>query len=243
MTASDLPSPASAPSGPGSVLTVMAHPDDAELWAGGTLARLAQTGTTVTIAVPEHPDTHRNTEAARAARELGAGYLQIAALDVHILRDLIDRARPDVVITHPLDDVHPDHRHAATTFTAALPEIVIASGLPSRIYTSDTYNGLTRCGPTPAHTIIDVGVVQVAAEPGAVRRFSPDVPVTTFPKGAHPSFRPAGRSYAGRRGGSHGHTPGADHGGHGGRGPEDIQRPGRRKPHSVMAMKASAWDS
>ena len=45
------------------MLTVMAHPDDAELWAGGTLAHLTQAGAIVTIAVPEHTDTTRNAEA------------------------------------------------------------------------------------------------------------------------------------------------------------------------------------
>ncbi|MGH3567752.1 MAG: hypothetical protein ACRDRH_17320 [Pseudonocardia sp.] len=35
----------------GSVLTVMAHPDDAELWAGGTLAVHARAGAPVTIAL------------------------------------------------------------------------------------------------------------------------------------------------------------------------------------------------
>ena len=55
-----------------SVLTVMARPDDAELWAGRTLARLAQDGAAVTIAVPEHADATRNTEATAAAHDLRA---------------------------------------------------------------------------------------------------------------------------------------------------------------------------
>ena len=34
-----------------SVLTLLGHPDDAELWAGGTLAQHAKAGAAVTIAV------------------------------------------------------------------------------------------------------------------------------------------------------------------------------------------------
>lgn len=141
---------------PESVLTVMAHPDDAELWAGGTLARLTQAHALVTIAVPEHADTVRNDEAAAAARELGAQYHRYPVVSVETLYGLLDATRPDVVITHPLDDVHPDHRQLADTLITALPEIVIATGHPSRVYTCDTYNGLTIHGPIAAHSIIDV---------------------------------------------------------------------------------------
>ncbi|MFB9729681.1 PIG-L deacetylase family protein [Haloechinothrix salitolerans] len=141
---------------PASVLTVMAHPDDAELWAGGTLARLAQAGAAVTIAVPDHADAIRNAEAAAGAGELGARYRQYATVDADSLHDVLDATRPEVVITHPLEDVHPEHRHVASTLTAALPEIVIATGFPRRVYTSDTYNGLTDHGPVAAHSIIDV---------------------------------------------------------------------------------------
>ncbi|WP_255375759.1 PIG-L deacetylase family protein [Saccharomonospora sp. CUA-673] len=147
------PNPATSPA---SVLTVMAHPDDAELWAGGTLARLAQVGASVTIAVPEHADAIRNTEAATAADELGARYHSYPAVNANALHDLLDATRPEVVITHPLDDVHPDHRHVAHTLTAALPEVVIATGRPRRVYTSDTYNGLTSHSPIAAHSVIDV---------------------------------------------------------------------------------------
>lgn len=147
------PNPATSPA---SVLTVMAHPDDAELWAGGTLARLAKSGAAVTIAVPEHADAIRNTEAATAADELGARYQPYPTVNANTLQDLLDTVRPEVVVTHPLEDVHPDHRHVAHTLTAALPEVVIATGFPRRVYTGDTYNGLTGHGPVAAHTIIDV---------------------------------------------------------------------------------------
>lgn len=140
----------------GSVLTVMAHPDDAELWSGGTLAHLARAGATVTIAVPEHSDAVRNTEAAAAAHLLGARHQPYPTASVEALRELLDATRPEVVLTHPLDDIHPDHRRLAHTLTAALPDVVIATGHPRRVYTCDSYNGLTSHGPIAAHTIIDV---------------------------------------------------------------------------------------
>lgn len=136
------------------VLTVMAHPDDAELWAGGTLAHLAQAGAAVTIAVPEHADATRNAEAAAAAHVLGAAYQPYPTVKATTLQELLDATRPEIVITHPLEDVHPDHRHLAATLTAALPEIVLATGFPRGVYTGDSSNGLpgdTACGGAPRH--------------------------------------------------------------------------------------------
>lgn len=141
---------------PRSVLTVMAHPDDAELWAGGTLARLSQAGCIVTISVPQHPEPVRNAEGACAAELLGATFRSYDGATVDALQELLHAIRPEVVISHPLDDVHPDHRHVAHALNAALPDVVISTGYPSRVYSSDTYNGLTSAGPVTPHTIIDV---------------------------------------------------------------------------------------
>ncbi|MGN2642366.1 PIG-L deacetylase family protein [Nocardia takedensis] len=146
MTSADTPS----------ILTIMAHPDDAELWAGGTLALHIAAGATVTIAVPQ-ADEQRMHEAALGAQRLGA---HLHPLPAHTrdedLRELLTASRPEVLITHRVDDVHPDHRHITTTVLQALPAAVIATGRPRRLYSCDTYNSLTLNGPVPADTIIDI---------------------------------------------------------------------------------------
>ena len=55
---------------PKSVLTIMAHPDDAELWAGGYLAQCVHIGAQVTIALPRH-GPERDAEAEAGAVVLG----------------------------------------------------------------------------------------------------------------------------------------------------------------------------
>lgn len=125
---------------PASVLTVMAHPDDAELWAGGTLARCSASGAAVTIAIPHHSEPVRDAEAAAGAAILGAKLYQYDQSTVTALRELLLAVRPEIVITHPLRDVHPDHRSLAETLVAALPDVFIAIGYPRRVYTADTYN-------------------------------------------------------------------------------------------------------
>ncbi|WP_405007091.1 hypothetical protein OHV13_26115 [Kitasatospora purpeofusca] len=138
---------------PGSVLAVFAHPDDAELWAGATLA-LHSRHAAVTIAVPRRDDV-RDAEARRGAALLGAGLHQVPRLDHALLQQLLLEEGPEIVITHPLDDVHPEHRAVAVAVLAAVPEPRIATGRPNRLYTCDTYNSLTLDGPVRADVIVD----------------------------------------------------------------------------------------
>jgi LmbE family N-acetylglucosaminyl deacetylase len=125
---------------PKTVLVLTAHPDDAEFFAGGTIARMADEGARVTIVIAtdgscgsfEHDSETlagiRAQEAHRASQVLGAeppvllGYrdLQLDTLPPGVLREqfarLIRRYRPDALIAPdpfcPLE-VHPDHRAVA----------------------------------------------------------------------------------------------------------------------------------
>ncbi|MGH3621181.1 MAG: PIG-L deacetylase family protein, partial [Sciscionella sp.] len=98
----------------------------------------------------------RDAEAAAGATILGATLYQYDEPTPVALRELLLLTRPEVVITHPLRDAHPEHRRLADTLTEALPEVVIATGHPRRLYTADSYHSHTLDGPVPAHTIIDI---------------------------------------------------------------------------------------
>ena len=137
------------------MLAVVAHSDDAELWAGGTLARHAQNGVAVTIAVASH-GPQRDTEAAAGGKILGAQVHMLPELTAATVGDLLHRLRPEVVIAHALTDVHPDHRNASHAVLDALPDVVIGTGRPRRLYSCETYNGLTLDGVTQPRIIIDV---------------------------------------------------------------------------------------
>ncbi|MFD8703656.1 PIG-L deacetylase family protein [Kitasatospora sp. NPDC059648] len=138
---------------PGPVLAAFAHPDDAELWAGATLALHARYAA-VTIVVPQR-DNVRDTEARKGAAALGA--------DLHQAPPTRPRHRAATVAGEaagdrhhpPANDVHPEHRAVAATVLAAVPEPRIATGRPSRFYTCDTYNSLTLDGPVRADVIVD----------------------------------------------------------------------------------------
>jgi len=113
-----------------SILFIHAHPDDAEILAGGTLALLARSGQRVTIVTmtpgdcgtreygPEEIAEIRRKEAATAAQYIGAEYICAEFRDMAIFNDdssrrrvteLLRRVRADVVITASPVDYHCDH--------------------------------------------------------------------------------------------------------------------------------------
>ncbi|WP_121744855.1 PIG-L deacetylase family protein [Natronorubrum halophilum] len=122
------------------LLAIVAHPDDAEIFCGGTLAKHADRGDDVTIAYmtrgefggfdttqAELADT-REAEARRAADALGALVTFLEFEDGRITYSLenrlaiVDTLRehdPDIVLTHYADDMHPDHRATSRLVTDA----------------------------------------------------------------------------------------------------------------------------
>jgi LmbE family N-acetylglucosaminyl deacetylase len=105
------------------VLALGAHPDDLELGAGGTLARLAREGARVVMGVVSVPSAYetRRAEAARAAAILGCelrilldgGARRIEDLKSYELVSVLDAAvreyEPALLLSHSASEVHRDH--------------------------------------------------------------------------------------------------------------------------------------
>jgi len=118
---------------PRRALVTGAHPDDPELGAGGTMARLVALGTDVTCwlaCVPDRVDDRR-LEASDGAKRLGV-HMQIASVGIgrhvseiapHVLvgavDDLLLALEPEVIFTHWPDDPHQDHRLVASAVMAS----------------------------------------------------------------------------------------------------------------------------
>jgi len=112
------------------LLAIVAHPDDAEIGAGGTLLRHHQMGyTTGVVDLTKGELGTRGTaetrasEAALASTKLGLSARENLGLqdgffvqDQESIRRIIEairRYRPRVVITNSISDRHPDHGRAA----------------------------------------------------------------------------------------------------------------------------------
>jgi LmbE family N-acetylglucosaminyl deacetylase len=112
------------------ILSIHAHPDDAEILAGGTLALLAERGHAITIVTmtpgdcgtaeysAEEISAIRRGEARRAAALIGAAYICAEFRDLAIFSDdpsrrrvveILRRTEPDIVLTSSPTDYLCDH--------------------------------------------------------------------------------------------------------------------------------------
>jgi LmbE family N-acetylglucosaminyl deacetylase len=117
-----------------SVLSLLAHPDDAEFLCGGVLIRLAEAGWDVHIATSTAGDcgtmdrnrwdisSVRTQEGAAAAKLIGATYHCLGECDGLVVYDkpaiqkavdLFRRVAPSLVFTHPWRDYMLDHEQTS----------------------------------------------------------------------------------------------------------------------------------
>ncbi|MEI6519671.1 MAG: PIG-L deacetylase family protein [bacterium] len=133
------------------VLALCAHPDDAEIFCGGTLIQLAEKGWDVHIATLTSGDcgsaeepaqviaARRVAEAKSAAELIGGAYHCLGGQDLQVYDNqqmrsnsiaLLREVNPDVVITHYPVDYMPDHDAASAlartaVFTAPIPNYTV----------------------------------------------------------------------------------------------------------------------
>jgi LmbE family N-acetylglucosaminyl deacetylase len=156
------------------ILAIHAHPDDIEILAGGTLARLAALGHAITIVTmtpgdcgsAEHSAEEiaaiRRAEAARSAALIDAKYRCAEFRDLAIFHDdaaqrrvtaIVRGERPDVVLTASPIDYLSDHEQTSSLvrdacFAAAAPNYT-AGEAPAlahlpHLYFMDAISGVDR---------------------------------------------------------------------------------------------------
>jgi LmbE family N-acetylglucosaminyl deacetylase len=149
------------------ILAIYAHPDDAEIWAGGTLLAHRAAGDRTAVCILTHGDSPRAAEAGEGAALLGATLHHFALPDralradaaaVEVVATVLRAERPNIVLTHWERDWHPDH--------VATWEIVRASIMLAEVenevhglFWSDTYNGVGARGIFEPDCLVDVSGV------------------------------------------------------------------------------------
>jgi LmbE family N-acetylglucosaminyl deacetylase len=161
------------------IVTILAHPDDAEILAGGTLCKHRQRGDSVEICCLTYTlDSLRGQEGAQGARRLGVdftcfglpdmGVSRYTPADVERLAAFLLARPPDIVLTHWQDDAHPDHAASVRLVVEALLHYAVTHGLEDvdasrrsfpQVWSCDTYGALGSHGGFEAEWYIDVSTV------------------------------------------------------------------------------------
>ncbi len=169
------------------ILSIHAHPDDAEILAAGTLTLLAQAGHQVTIVSmtpgdcgsmewgPEETATKRRAEGGAAAALIGARYECAEFRDLAIFNDdasrrrvteLIRRLQPNIILTSSPTDYHCDHEATSTLvrdacFAVSCPNYRSGDAPPlpaiPHLYFMDSIEGRDRDG-RPVHADFAVDI-------------------------------------------------------------------------------------
>lgn len=125
-----------------SIAVVVAHADDAELWAGGTLLNHRDIGDALGIWYLHCPDEPRRREARCAAAIIGA-LVHFPENDADLLQMLV-AFRPDALITHWEGDSHPEHSRVFDAVRHIFPSLAVTHGAWPSVYSCDTYNSVGR---------------------------------------------------------------------------------------------------
>jgi LmbE family N-acetylglucosaminyl deacetylase len=166
------------------ILVIGAHPDDADIKAGGTSAKWCDLGHVVRLVSLTNGQAghqtmfgpqlarRRRAEATAAAAVIGATYEVLNNPDGqlddrleyrHEVISLIRSFRPDLIITHRSTDYHPDHRAAGLlvqdaayllTVPAICPDVAHLPSCPLILYFSDAF---TKPNRFDAHVVVDIG--------------------------------------------------------------------------------------
>ena len=156
------------------ILVIGCHPDDLEISCGGTLARYAQEGHTVTmlhlangnmghaVIMPDELRGIRLEEAQHSGKILGAK--EVLTLDIPDLKvdahnplfssalvDIIRRVQPDVIITHAPEDYMRDHVEVSqmvfdASFSASVPHFAVQGAQPGAAKITPLYYMETAAG-------------------------------------------------------------------------------------------------
>lgn len=153
------------------LMAVVAHPDDAEIWCGGTLFHHAQKGDIVRICNLSYTkDSIRGKEGQTSAKLLGCE-VEFLGLEDTAIRDINESVeklskslhsfRPDTIITHWYDDMHPDHEATFNLVRRSLVRLILQypknySHKFPRIYCCDTYHSLGLRGAFRPDRLVDI---------------------------------------------------------------------------------------
>lgn len=135
---------------------VYAHPDDAEIWSGGTILNHHDNGDEIMIIYTHVEDDTRKDEASLIKKHIQA--VVCFADNNSSLRAILSDFKPQTIVTHWEEDCHSHHRDTFQMINSITPQLLIEDGLKFTLYSCDTYNsfGLSRKSIFTPDVYIDI---------------------------------------------------------------------------------------
>jgi len=120
------------------ILAVGAHPDDIELGCGGTLCNAARAGSTVIAVFVTRGELSGNPEVRTKESKEALGILGVKEVyfgdfpdtevpscrkAIEFLEHFYDKYKPDMVLTHTVNDIHQDYRQVGWLSVSAFRNV------------------------------------------------------------------------------------------------------------------------
>lgn len=119
------------------IAVIVAHIDDAEIWAGGTLLKYVGKAV-IKIFVLRCNDEARKKEASKSAAILKGEYCYLE--NDTLLYQTVAAFRPTIIITHCEFDSHPEHAEVFKMVHGVIPYFQIFEHIVPNVYCMETYN-------------------------------------------------------------------------------------------------------
>jgi len=115
------------------LLAIVAHPDDAEIWMGGTLLRYQEMNAQIKILYPLSVTKQRQREAKAS--------MFPCIFNKNIAKSILSE-KPNVIVTHWYNDSHPSHRHVFNKVAKVLPDLIVFKKISVRFFCFSSYNAV-----------------------------------------------------------------------------------------------------
>ena len=141
------------------VAVVLAHPDDAEIWAGGTLLNHNENGDDILIYYAYPESEIRIHEAKKITNYINATvHINNSIQYINSIFQILLEFKPTIVITHWAYDGHFQHREVANAIHDMLFELRGKNKIKFTLYACGTYNnqGLSEKNVFTPTTYVDI---------------------------------------------------------------------------------------
>lgn len=127
------------------IALVMAHSDDADIWAGGTLLNNYSVGGAALIHYLFCDEDIRRKEAEKATQKINAELsFSDKTINGNSLIRIISDFNPTVIITHWENDCHFEHSFVFRKVMEIVPFLIVENQLSFNLFSCDCYNSIGR---------------------------------------------------------------------------------------------------